>query len=98
MAYGFDEGKNKVSFDNYFTYVIDSQAKFDDWVNGVRGNDYSYVAIIGGKGSANGAYIQKNHNILTNKTKGIQGFNGATIEITNIETPNKNKCIIHLIH
>ena len=81
MAYGFDEGKNKVTFADYFTYVIDSQAKFDDWVNGVSGNDYSYVAIIGGKGSGSGgAYVQTISNDLTDKTKGIQGFCGARIE------------------
>lgn len=81
MAYGFDEGKNKVNFADYFTYVIDSQAKFDDWVNGVSGNDYSYIAIIGGKGSGtNGAYIQTKSNDLTGKTKGIQGFCGARID------------------
>ena len=81
MAYGFDEGKNKISFADYFTYVIDSQAKFDDWVNGVSGNDYSYVAIIGGKGAGtNGAYVQTKSNNLTGKTKGIQGFCGARIE------------------
>lgn len=81
MAYGFDEGKNRINFADYFTYVIDSQAKFDDWVNRVSGNDYSYVAIIGGKGAGeNGAYVQTVTNYLTTKTKGIQGFCGAKIE------------------
>ena len=75
-----------------YTYVIDNQEKFDTFANQTPGNDYSYVAIIGGGGSGeNGEYILTNKEIDCPNTREIIGFKGATITV---KTANNQPTII----
>ena len=69
------------------TYLVDSQTKFDDWVNCVKtaGQDYTHVLIAGGLGGGTGgAYTLSSALTLSEAgtaTATVTGVNGASVEI-----------------
>ena len=81
------------------TYVVDSQAKFTDWVNNASGNDYTHVYI------ASGTYTSSTPlNLTTTGTKTIQGctserpkltFSNCEYGVKYEETPTTNDYFIN---
>lgn len=65
--------------DGKYTYTVDSQEKFDDWVNNVQkeGQSYAHVAVVGGPYTAD-----KELNLDAIGTKTIDGFLDATLSFT----------------
>jgi hypothetical protein len=59
-----------------YTYIVDSQAAFDDWVNNVAGNDYTSVFIMPGHYT-----LSKTLNLNTTSTYYVEGTILSSINI-----------------
>lgn len=64
-----------------FTYIVDSNAKLNAWVDNVGGNNYSRVLIKSGNWNYSGIGVSE-FNLTATQTYYVEGENGSSISLT----------------